>query len=76
MQNTLQTQNFGNTMKTNYSPNKSPSRYPNSNMMVNFNNFDIDDDEWLPGAIKCKEKKHMKVVNGMKVTKVTKVFLM
>lgn len=44
--------------------------------MSNFKNFEVEDDEWLPGAVKCKEKKHSRVVNGMKITKVTKVYLM
>lgn len=45
--------------------------------LTNFNDFDIDDDfEWPEGAIKCKEKKHSKVIGNMKITKVTKLFLM
>jgi hypothetical protein len=62
---------------TQFSPNKSPARFQtNNNLMMNFNTFDIEDEEWLPGAVKCKEKKHSKVVNGMKIVKVTRVFLM
>lgn len=80
MGNTQNTQqaSFGNTggMNTKFSPNKSPPRYQTNNLMMNFNNFEIEDDEWLPGAVKCKEKKHTKVVNGMKIIKVTRVFLM
>lgn len=42
-----------------------------------FSDFDIDDDfEWPEGAVKCKEKKHSKVVGNMKITKIVKLFLM
>ena len=45
--------------------------------MVDYNDFDFDDDnEWPEGAVKCKEKKHSKVVGNMKITRVIKVFQM
>lgn len=69
---------FGNSgQKIRVSPNKSPQRiFATNNLMSNFQNFEVEEDEWLPGAVKCKEKKHSKVVNGMKITKVTKIYLM
>ena len=37
---------------------------------------DDDEDEWLPGAVRCKEKKHSKIVGDMKVVRVVKIFTM
>lgn len=66
-----------------------PARFMNgqTNFMSNFQttkekqsnyvDFDLDDDcEWPEGAVKCKEKKHSKIVGNMKITKVVKLFLM
>lgn len=43
---------------------------------MNGNNDDFDEDEWIEGAVKCKEKKHTKIRGNMKITKIVKVFLM
>ena len=37
---------------------------------------DDDEDEWLPGAVKCKEKKHSKIEGNMKIVRVVKIFTM
>lgn len=47
------------------------------NMTINFNmGEDDEEDEWLEGAVKCKEKKHSRIMGNMKVVKVVKVFMM
>lgn len=35
-----------------------------------------DSDDWLPGAVKCKERKHTKKVGNMKIQSIKRVFTM
>ena len=40
------------------------------------NTFDLDDDDWLPGAVKCKERKHTRFEGNMKIQTIKRVFTM
>lgn len=35
-----------------------------------------DDEDWLEDAVRCKEKKHTKVIGNMKIVKITKIYTM
>ena len=38
--------------------------------------YDLDEEDWLPGAVKCKERKHTKFEGGMKIQTIKRIFTM
>lgn len=39
-------------------------------------NEDFEFEDWLPGAVKCKERKHTRFDGNMKIQTVKKIFTM
>jgi hypothetical protein len=80
---TLTRGDMGSMGLSGFESKQNPQMYMNGNFaskVMNgggFEQFDLElEEDWPEGAIKCKEKKHSKVVGNMKVTKVVKLFLM
>lgn len=60
-------------------PKYQPSKSLVDNSLSRFGmtqDLDFDDEDWLPGAIRCKERKHTKFQGNRKIQTVKRIFTM